>query len=101
MDGTGSNSFASIHEGKVRDESFSVDFGTEEGGILGYSRSASHSNGSQFFVTLGPCEWMQNSFVGFGRVVQGFQVLKAIENSPTSNQVPELRIVVRDCGLEI
>ena len=100
FDGSGGHSIAANEEGKVQDECFSVDFSAPDGGILGYSSSAPHSNGSQFFITLGPCEWMQNSFVGFGRVIQGLSTLKAIENIPTSNQKPKVRVVVKSCGVE-
>lgn len=100
IDGSGANSKAAHEDGVIRDESFSVDFGCPEGGILGYSASGPHANGSQFFITFGPCEWMQNSFVGFGRVVQGLAALRAIERIPTSNQKPQKRVIVSNCGVQ-
>ena len=76
VDGSGLNSYAAVgKDGRFRDESFSVDFGGEVGGIIGYSTKEPHGNGSQFFVTLGPMAWMNNKSVGFGRVVQGFPVM--------------------------
>eukprot|EP00607_Mallomonas_marina_P004633 CAMPEP_0182428188 /NCGR_PEP_ID=MMETSP1167-20130531/21319_1 /TAXON_ID=2988 /ORGANISM="Mallomonas Sp, Strain CCMP3275" /LENGTH=257 /DNA_ID=CAMNT_0024610923 /DNA_START=171 /DNA_END=941 /DNA_ORIENTATION=+ len=56
VDGSGEYSISAFGE-PFEDESFSVDFGTKIGGILGYVNKAPHSNGSQFFITLGPCEW--------------------------------------------
>lgn len=98
VDGTGSNSIAAIGGGKVRDESFSVDFGCPTGGIVGFSTSSPHSNGSQFFITLGPADWMNGKFVGIGRVIQGFDVLKKIEAAPCINQKPETMVFVENCG---
>lgn len=97
--GTGADSVAAIGtDRKVQDECFSVDFGCPEGGIVGYSSSSPHGIGSQFFITFGPCEWMQNSFVGFGRVVVGNNVLKAIERIPTTNQKPTKTVIITSCG---
>jgi cyclophilin family peptidyl-prolyl cis-trans isomerase len=99
LDGSGANSIAAIGEdNRVQDESFTVDFGATNGGIVGFSTSTPHSIGSQFFVTFGPCPWMNQKFVGIGRVVQGFDVLRMIEQTPTKNQKPTNSIVIRSCG---
>lgn len=98
-DGSGANSEAAMEGGgKIEDESFSVNFDAEFGGLLGYVSSAPHSNGSQFFITLGPCEWMNNKFQGFGRVVQGYDALKRIEQAKTKNQRPVPMIKIGGCG---
>lgn len=104
VDGTGANSVSSLacekgmESEKVRDESFSIDFGCPEGGIIGMSNSGPHGNGSQFFITFGPCEWMNGQFVGIGRVVQGFDVLEQIAACPCNNQFPISQILVGSCG---
>eukprot|EP01037_Dinobryon_pediforme_P046368 gene46368-59593_t len=54
--------------------------------VVGYANSGPHCNGSQFFITLGPCDWMNQKFVGFGRVIQGFSALKTLNSLRTSNQ---------------
>ena len=96
---SGLNSYACVgNDGKFRDESFSVDFGADQGGIVGYSTNEPHSNGSQFFITLGPCKWMNNKSVGFAKVIQGYHVLKAIARAPCNNQRPAPAIVISDCG---
>lgn len=102
VDGSGAHSISADGDGRpIGDESFAVDFGNPDGGVVGYSSSAPHDNGSQFFITFGPCEWMQNDFVGFGRVVVGNSVLKKLENEKTKNQKPEKFIVITDCGIEL
>ena len=82
----------------IQDESFSIDFGLAVGGVVGYANSGPHCNGSQFFITLGPCDWMNQKFVGFGRVIQGFSALKTLNSLRTSNQVPDRNIIISACG---
>jgi cyclophilin family peptidyl-prolyl cis-trans isomerase len=101
VDGTGQNSIAAIGENnKIQDENLSIDFSEEMGGMVGYSTSMPHSNGSQFFITLGPCAWMNHKYVGIGRVVQGFKTLKQISSASTKNQKPVETIFISSCGLE-
>ena len=83
----------------IQDESFSLDFGLAVSGVVGYANSGPHSNGSQFFITLGPCEWMNQKFVGFGRVIQGFSALRLLSSVKTSNQVPDKNIFISACGI--
>jgi cyclophilin family peptidyl-prolyl cis-trans isomerase len=99
LDGSGLNSKAATASGFVPDESFSVDFGNRLGGTVGFANSGPHSSASQFFITLGPCEWMNNSFVGIGRVVQGYRALRYLNQVETNNQVPASPIEVDSCGL--
>jgi|LauGreSBDMM110SN_4_FD.fasta_scaffold22791_2 peptidyl-prolyl cis-trans isomerase-like 6 len=99
IDGSGNYSIAALNDdGKVRDESYSIDFGCALGGIVGFSTSCPHTIGSQFHITLGPCEWMNDKFVGVGRVIAGYDVLRRIEQLPTENQKPTITVFVENCG---
>lgn len=99
VEGTGKGSYAALgEEGKVKDESFVCDFGSSLGGVVGYATSGSHSNGSQFFVTLGACDWMNGSYVGVGRVIQGFDILSKISKASVSNQKPDPPILCGKAG---
>ena len=101
IDGTGLNSMAAIGENhKVRDESLMADFSERFGGIVGYSTSAPHSNGSQFFITFSGCPWMKHKYVGIGRIIQGYQTLRMLEAEPIRNQKPVNTITVESCGRE-
>lgn len=98
VDGSGNNSVSAMASATIEDESFSVSFDHEFGGLVGYVTSAPHSNGSQFFITLGPCPWMNQKFEGFGRVVQGYDALKRIEKAACKNQRPTPSIKIGGCG---
>ena len=100
IDGSGGNSSAILDiSGIVPDESFTLDFGFIAGGIVGFANSGAHTSGSQFFITTGPCEWMNHNFVGVGRVLQGFNVLRTLNHVTTSNQRPVKNIVIQSCGV--
>lgn len=100
VDGTGKNSVCAFGaEETVADEAFSVDFGFQHGGIVGYANNGAHASRSQFFVTLGPNAWMNHKFQGFGRVIQGLRTIRALNRIEVSNNTPTSRVVITDCGL--
>lgn len=100
--GDGSGSWAAVGtDGKVQDESFICDFSSPLGGMVGYSTSQAHSIGSQFFVTLGACEWMNGDYVGVGRVIQGFDTMRRISAASTTNQKPDPPILIVKSGKHI
>jgi cyclophilin family peptidyl-prolyl cis-trans isomerase len=100
--GTGAGSWAAIgKQGKVQDESFVCDFSNPLGGMVGFSTSQAHSIGSQFFITLGACEWMNGEYVGVGRVIQGFETLRRVNGCSTTNQKPDPSIIVVKSGRHI
>ena len=76
-----------------------MDFGFHAGGIIGFANSGSHSNGSQFFITMGPCEWMNHNYVGIGRILQGYDVITTLNLVNTSNQRPVKAITIQNCGV--
>lgn len=49
-------------------------------GTLGLSRDKTKpdSGDSQFFITLGPQPFLEGTYVAFGRVIQGLEILKTI-----------------------
>jgi cyclophilin family peptidyl-prolyl cis-trans isomerase len=98
VNGSGNNSRSSYGK-NIEDESFSVEFNDARGGVLGYASSGPHTNGSQFFITLGPCDWMNCTKVGFGQVIQGYDVLHRLDtNTPCKNQRPIKKILIDACG---
>ena len=47
-------------------------------GILSMANSGANTNGSQFFISLAPTQWLDGKHTIFGRVCRGIQVLSRI-----------------------
>ncbi|XP_071335482.1 probable inactive peptidyl-prolyl cis-trans isomerase-like 6 [Trachinotus anak] len=87
----------SIYGPTFEDESFAVSHSKR--GTLGMANKGPHSNGSQFYITLQPTLWMDRTYVAFGQVVEGVDVLKRLEGAPICNERPKYNCKVTDCGV--
>lgn len=54
-------------------------------GILSMANSGPNSNGSQFFITLVPTQWLDGKHTIFGRISSGMQVIQRIGLIETDN----------------
>ncbi|RHY55845.1 hypothetical protein DYB30_009874, partial [Aphanomyces astaci] len=92
--GTGGES---IYGGKFRDENFL--HAHSKAGLLSMANSGPNTNGSQFFITLAPTKHLNGKHVVFGEVVEGMDVVRAMERVPKGrNDKPEQDVVIADCG---
>lgn len=87
----------SIYGPTFEDESFAITHSKR--GILGMANKGPHSNGSQFYITLQPTTWMDRTYVAFGQLIEGLNVLKKLEEAPTCNERPKHDCKIINSGL--
>nr|XP_054748548.1 peptidyl-prolyl cis-trans isomerase 6-like [Lytechinus pictus] len=89
-DGSGSRSiFGKDH---FEDENFKLDhYGA---GWLAMANAGPNTNGCQFYITTVKTKWLNGAHVVYGKVVDGIDVLAAIENTATDDGDKPLKDVV-------
>ena len=83
--GTGGPSNLGI-EGYPFEDEFHKDLRHHKEGMVSMANSGPNTNGSQFFITLAPCDWLDGKHAVFGEVVEGIEVLRDIGSAPTNPQ---------------
>jgi peptidyl-prolyl cis-trans isomerase A (cyclophilin A) len=55
-------------------------------GLLAMANAGPNTNGSQFFVTVAPTQWLTGKHTIFGEVVEGYDVVEAISRVARDSQ---------------
>ena len=95
-DGTGC---ISIYGESFADENFNLRHSGP--GLLSMANSGPDTNGSQFFITCGKCEWLDGKHVVFGKVLDAvsMMVVHKIEAVQAgSDNKPKLPVLISQCG---
>jgi peptidyl-prolyl cis-trans isomerase A (cyclophilin A) len=85
---------------------FGDEFGSgrklNKAGILAMANAGPNTNGSQFFITLAPTDYLTGKHTVFGEVVEGMDVVNKIGNTKTTKpgDMPVTPIVIKSIKIE-
>lgn len=92
--GTGGPGYA------IRDE-FSSKLLHDSEGVLSMANAGPNTGGSQFFITLRDCPWLDGRHAVFGKVTKGMEVVRKIGKVDTDlNDKPLQDVVIRKITIE-
>ncbi|OMO96222.1 hypothetical protein COLO4_15427 [Corchorus olitorius] len=86
----------SIYGMKFADENFKLKHTGP--GILSMANAGQNTNGSQFFICTEKTAWLDGKHVVFGKVVDGYSVVKQMENVGSEYGMTSEPVVIEDCG---
>ena len=91
--GTGGKS---IYGAKFADENFQLKH--DRPFLLSMANAGPNTNGSQFFITTVQTPWLDNRHVVFGKVVEGYDIVRKVEALGSGSGRPAKKITIADSG---
>ena len=67
-------------------------------GTLAMANNGKNTNGSQFYITLIPCDFLDGKHVVFGKVIEGMEVVKMIETVGSEDGSTKKKVIIDNCG---
>ena len=101
--GSGGECVFSGKKGGFKDDPAGLKVKLEERGMLAMGNSGKNTNTSQFFFTLADQSKLTGKHVGFGKIVEGLEVLALMEQCAAKegddSGKPTHSVVIADCGV--
>ncbi|HXE90543.1 MAG TPA: peptidylprolyl isomerase [Terriglobales bacterium] len=86
---------------QFEDETKGSPYKFDKPGKLAMANAGPNTNGSQFFITVAPTDWLTGNHTIFGEVVEGQEVVERIVNVPRgANDKPKTDVVLNTVTIE-
>ena len=67
--------------------------------LLSMANAGPNTNGSQFFITFAATPWLDGRHVVFGEVIEGEEIVQALERIGSGSGKTSKKAVIADCGV--